>query len=349
MTSVNKTSEAFEALKAYLIENFNAKPASGGREVIKRCHFCGDSRDPTSRHLYIGLSKNGVIKYNCFKCNSCGTVDAKFLRDMGCYDTNLILLCSEHNKNFSDSYSTNSGQFKTFIRNKQPIFYASDSDFTKKKLNYISNRMGIPFTKEDAANFKIVINLKEFLMANGITNYTRAPNLVDELDKFFIGFLSMDNCYVTLRRLVPEGKVSKYIDTRYVNYNIYGINDNAMRYYFIPTMVNTLMPIDIHIAEGSFDILSIYLNLPRNNNAIYASIGGKSYLSLVRFFIINYGFIGFNLHIYPDADITMDKMYRIKEDLKPFNIPIFIHRNISPGEKDYGVSKERIIDSMARI
>lgn len=43
------TSEAFESLKAYLIQNFNAKPASGGKEIIKRCHFCGDSRDPSDR------------------------------------------------------------------------------------------------------------------------------------------------------------------------------------------------------------------------------------------------------------------------------------------------------------
>ena len=41
----DRTSEAFEALKQYLIDNHNAKIVSGGREILKRCHICGDSRD----------------------------------------------------------------------------------------------------------------------------------------------------------------------------------------------------------------------------------------------------------------------------------------------------------------
>ena len=39
------------------------------------------------------------------------------------------------------------------------------------------------------------------------------------------------------------------------------------------------------------------------NNSIFASIGGKSYMSLVQFFILNYGFINFELHIYVDNDV----------------------------------------------
>lgn len=344
------SSEAFEALKHYLISQHNAKIASGGREIVKRCHFCGDSRDPTSRHLYIGLADDGIIKFNCFKCNSGGIVDGKFLRDMGCYDTNIILLCNELNRKISSPNYMRSGAFRTNIMRGTPYFFARDDEFTKKKLAYLSKRMGIEFTAQMASQFKIVLNLKDFLQANNITKFTRNPNLIDELDKFFIGFLSMDNCYITMRRLVPEGKVSKYIDTRYVNYNIYGMTDNSMRYYTIPTLINPTLPIDIHIAEGSFDVLSIYLNLPHTNtNSIYASIGGKSYSALARFFIINYGFTGFNLHIYPDSDIDIKKMYQIKDELRPFNVIIYIHHNSFSGEKDYGVSKDRIIDSATKI
>lgn len=344
------SSEAFEALKHYLVTEHNAKIASGGKEVVKRCHFCGDSRDPTSRHLYIGLADDGIIKFNCFKCNSGGIVDGKFLRDMGCYDTNLILLCNELNQKLSGSNYIRSGKFRNDIMIRNPHFFERDDDFTKKKIAYLSKRIGIEFSNQMISQFKIVINLKDFLMANSITELTRSPNLVDELDKFFIGFLSMDNCYITLRRLVPEGKLSKYIDTRYVNYNIYGITDNSMRYYTIPTLVNPTIPIDIHISEGAFDILSIYLNLPHSNqNSIYASIGGKSYAALARFFIINYGFTGFNLHIYPDSDISIGKMYEIKNELRPFNVSVYIHSNAFPGEKDYGVSKNRIIDSITKI
>ena len=77
----NNSSEAFEALKVYMKENHNAKIVSGGREILKRCHICGDSRDHTDAHMYIGF-KDGVILYNCFKCNEKGIVDGKFMRDL---------------------------------------------------------------------------------------------------------------------------------------------------------------------------------------------------------------------------------------------------------------------------
>lgn len=340
------TSEAFESLKAYLIQNFNAKPASGGKEIIKRCHFCGDSRDPSSRHLYIGQKSDGSIVYNCFKCNASGYVDGKFLRNMGCYDPNIMLIVHEQNEKSTSSNQARSGGLRVAKSFKQPIIVANSNPYTEKKLNYVSNRLGHEFNQRDAAMFKVIINLKDFLSVNGITQYTRYPDIVDQLDKFFIGFLSMDNCYVTLRRLVPEGKVSKYIDTRFVNYDIFGLNNNGMRYYTIPTPVYLDRPIDIHIAEGAFDIISIYLHVaPIGTNGIFSAVCGKAYSSLVRFFIVNYGFMGFNLHLYPDKDIDNSEMERIKVDIAPFNIQITVHRNTFGSEKDFGVSMDRIQDS----
>lgn len=340
--------EAFEALKVYMKENYNAKLASGGKEILKRCHFCGDSRDPSSAHMYIGM-RNGAIVYNCFKCNAKGLVDGKFLRDMGCYDTNIMYLCQEQNKRIENSSSSRSATNRA-MRARVLNIPLSNDEFALRKLQYISNRFGYMFTASDAARFKIVLNLKDFLDFNGITNYTRSPDMIDLINKFFIGFLSIDNRYVILRRLVPEGKLPKYIDYRYINYDIFGNNNEGVKYYTIPTQINTLQPLDIHIAEGAFDIVSIYMNVaPIGSNGIFAAIGGKSYLSLVRYFIVNYGFNGFNLHLYPDSDIGLDQMKRIKEDVSCFNIPIYVHRNTFYGEKDFGVSIDRITDSCNKI
>ena len=41
--------------------------------------------------------------------------------------------------------------------------------------------------------------------------------------------------------------------------------------------------------------------------------------------------------------------YNIKSLLIPFNVDIYIHRNGYEGEKDYGVSKDRIIDLVTKI
>ena len=344
----NSASEAFEALKEYMVTHFNAKIASGGKEIVKRCHFCGDSRDPSDRHLYIGINK-GFIKYNCFKCNARGIVDAKFLRDLDCYDTGLINLCVDQNKKLLDPDLYKSGSLNNFY-SKNIVIPLSDNDFARKKLNYISNRMGYVFNVHDAARFKIILNLKDFLNINGINKYTRHPDLVDLIDKYFVGFLSMDNKYVMMRRLIPEGKLPEQIDTRYLNYNIFGNTNNALKYYTIPGIININQPLDIHIAEGGFDILSIYLNVaPIGSNAIYSAIGGKSYLNLVKFFIINYGFMKFNLHLYPDADIDFKQMKIIKNEIDPFGVNCFVHRNIAEGQKDYGVRIDQIIDKVVEL
>ena len=344
MGRFNESTQAFESLKEYMITNYNAKTASGGKEILKRCHLCGDSRDSTSAHMYIGC-KDGVILYNCFKCNASGVVDGRFLRDLGCYDPGIISICVEQNKKSSKSYNKIGG-----FSSRIPLIPLSNNEFAIKKLNYISNRMGCVFNSNDAAKFKIILNLKDFLYANNIKNYTRQPDIVDLLDKFFLGFLSIDNKYIVLRRLVPEGKLPKSIDRRYINYNIFGELDNGLKYYTIPNIINPTEPVEIHIAEGCFDILSIYLHVaPIGSNAVFGAVCGKSYMSLVRFFIVNYGFTNFDLHLYPDSDVSLDKMSSIKEDIKIFGSRVFVHRNTSPGQKDYGVDMHNIIDTVTKI
>ena len=90
----------FIALRDYLIENYNAKRASGGKECIIRCPFCGDSRDTSKAHMYIGVNKkhNNAISYNCFKCNSGGIVGLEFLKKLNIYDMTLINLVLDYNK-----------------------------------------------------------------------------------------------------------------------------------------------------------------------------------------------------------------------------------------------------------
>ena len=347
MFSNINSSEAFEALKEYMINNYNAKLVSGGREILKRCHICGDSRDPTNAHMYIGL-RDGAIVYNCFKCNAKGLVDGKFLRDMNCYDTNIIYMCQEQNKKSSNHNSAYSGELRC-IKPRNVVIPLSNNEYAIKKLDYISRRLGYIFNASDVARFKIILNLKDFLIYNGIEKYTRDSNMIDLIDKFFIGFLSMDNKYIILRRLVPEGKLPQYIDSRYLNYNIFGTND-GMKHYIIPNQINVLHPLEIHIAEGAFDIMSIYMNVAQLGvNAIFAAVCGKTYLSLIQHFITIYGFTVFDLHLYPDSDVSNSEMIKIKNSLSVFNIRIFIHRNMYSGEKDYGVSRDRISDSCSRI
>lgn len=345
-------SEAFEALKQYLIQNYGAKTASGGKEIVKRCHICGDSKDKTDAHMYIGLN-NGRIVYNCFKCNANGLVDGLFLRGMGCYDHNIIIAVQEQNKQNQNSNQSNPNRYKYLkhVYSFIPSYNVNYDEFTQRKLDYLEKRLGIKFSIHDVRNYKIVLNILEFLNQNNITFYTRHPNIMDLLNKYFVGFLSMDNTYIILRRVIPEGNLPSFIDTRYVNYNIFNLEDGGTKFYTIPSNIYTDKPLSIHIAEGVIDILSIRMNLMSHiENGLFSAICGKSYSSLIRHYIVNYGFVNFDLHLYIDNDVDNGGIIKIKDDLRIFNgINLYTHRNSFPGEKDFGVPKDRIDDSIFSI
>lgn len=336
---------AFEALKRYLIQNHNAKAASGGKEITKKCHICGDSRDPSSRHMYIGM-KGGVIVYNCFKCNSSGVVDNKFLRDLDCADFDLMRLCNQNNMN-NTRYLRNE-QMEAFSRYSRPNITFHRSPGNDKKVESICRRMGYDFFKEGAIqSFKIIVNLKEFLIDNGIKEFTRDPFIIDELSNFYIGFLSMDNKYVNLRRLVPEDKVHPSIRSRYVKYNIFNLDKSD--YYTIPGTISPQNP-EIHIAEGPFDIVGVKLIADNDyGNRMYSAIGGKSYLGIVKYLLSRFGFICFTLHIYADSDIDTYEIQKISDYIRIYQNPVYLHRNTMDGEKDFGVAKSRIIDSIIKV
>lgn len=345
------TTEAFEALKEYMVNNCNAKIASGGKEIIKRCHFCGDSRDSSSAHLYIGLRNDGSIVYNCFKCNSHGVVDGRFLRDIGCYDIGLITLCMENNKNSNQSnnnaikqYSPRSNKFYT----NRLIIPQSNDEFSIKKLGYLSKRLGVNIGLEDVESLRVILNLNDFLSVNNINNLTRHPDIVDVFSKFFIGFLTTDGSYVILRRVVQEKLLDPSIDLRYTNYNVFG-NNNGNKYYTVPASIDVNKPITVRISEGIFDILSVMYNITgREDNTIFCAANGKGYLSMISFLISTYGLVGFDLDLYMDNDVdkyTEDKIINVS---KVFTNHINVHHNVFDGEKDFGVPKDRIKDSIIR-
>lgn len=338
------TIEVFEALKVYLLQNHNAKLASGGKEITKKCHICGDSKDPSSRHMYIGM-RDGAIVYNCFKCNSSGVVNSEFLRGLDCSDLDLMKMCNANTlSNYriykNESFEQNS---KFYI----PKITFTDTPGNAKKLASINKRMGIDFSNR-LNEFKIVLNLKEFLTNNGINKYTRHHNIIEELSQFFIGFLSTNNKYVYLRRLVPEDRVHPSIRSRYVKYNIFDLDTSD--YYILPKIVNPYS-LNIYIAEGPFDIIGVYIlnNSSNIDNAIYGAIGGKSYLGFVKYFIQKYGLISFTLHIYADNDIEMYELEKINNFLRPYGNKIYVHFNTFPNEKDFGVDKMHIIDSVKQL
>jgi len=349
-------------LKQFLLSNFpNARLASGGKEVVIRCPFCGDSqKDMRDAHFYIGLQEEydfennqSPPKYHCFLCNKGGILTGELLLQMLDYSTDEESLICDLNILANKYSSTKTTKSKLFTKyNYTTIGCIEKTSLDLEKLDYINNRLGINLTIDQALQDKIVFNLLYFLNYNGITKINIPNNEVDTISNYFIGFLSIDNSSILFRKCSNNENIKSL--KRYKKYKIISNDIEGFNYYCLPTKINSMStdPIHIHVAEGPFDILSICYNLNHNNrdNQIYISAGGKSYYNAV-YTIITILKLSPNIviHVYPDNDV-LDKIIRLNfKKFTDVGISVYIHRNIFEGEKDFGVRMDRINNSYIKI
>lgn len=329
-----------------------AKVAAGGSEVVVRCPFCGDSANQSHGHLYISvpITQEELSFYDCKKCPAHGLVDDVFLRKIGCLDTNSLVALAQHNSEVMGlpKYKT----LKSINIYPLKIGMLADNKYSRMKLDYINSRIGAKFTYGHLTALKIFLNLYDVINSNRL-QLTRAENLVNQLNNNFIGFISYDNSFATMRK-VSNNRLDKSIDKRYVNYRLVNKQDDSKNFYVIPTQSNVLTQdrVRIHITEGVFDILSVFYNLNRCNTKqnIYIASGGKSYKRALQFILEETGVINYEIHLYPDNDVNDYSLSKlIMDEIKLLPCNIFIHRNAMDGEKDYGVPLERIKDSVSVI
>lgn len=330
----------------------NIKVASGQSELICRCPFCGDSKDLKHAHMYISVpqSEEELAFYDCKKCPAHGVVDIDFLRKIGCEDTSLLVEVSKHNSEvFNLPKYRSIKQVDVYPLNMN---YIRDNPLNKFKLQYINERIGSNFKISDLPYLKIFLNLYDIININRL-ELTRHQMTCDDLDKWFIGFISYDNSFAGLRKLT-EKDLYKTINKRYINYTLVNKTDDAKNFYVIPTMINRVSPnpVKIHLAEGQFDILSIFYNLNNCNREqnIYIACGGKSYTQALEFILLETGVINYEIHYYPDKDVNDNEFFiNVQQKIQWLPSNIIIHRNTYPGEKDYGVPMNRINDTIRII
>lgn len=345
-----------ENLKEFLVNNISGKIVAGDKEFLCRCPYCGDSRNLKSAHFYINLpnSDDTPVMYHCKKCNASGVINQIVLRELGVevIDQDVLSDLISRHKKLSGNFIRGSGKNKNLYKFNTNYDLISIGEMSEWKMKYINDRLGLKLSYQDMIDCKIVLNLLDLFnneKNKWYLHYTRDKRIIKELNDSFIGFLGYNNGVLNMRNL-RLGKTSKYVDKRYVNYNLFTTEmlEGTSKYYIIPTVVDTLNPdpIKIHIAEGPFDILSIFYNLYNGNkyNSIYASIEGKSYINLIRFLLCDLKIINVELHIYFDNDVKDKEIKEILYQLQYLNIDIYFHWNRFENEKDYGVPKDRILD-----
>lgn len=359
-------------LLEFLSNNIPGKPVGGDNEYLTRCPFCGDSKHLKSAHFYINLpnDEETPVMYHCKKCNTSGILSRQVLRNLGVeiVDSDILSDLIKRHKKLNGNFIRGSTKNKSIYKFDIINTFISINQNTEYKLNYINNRLGLNLSYQDILDCKIVLNLLDIYTNNKHLNlkYTRDKRIVEELNNSFIGFLGYNNAVLNMRNLKSEKDFNKYLNKRYVNYNLLPVDvlDGTISYYIIPTTIDTLNiePVRINIAEGPFDILSIFYNLNNGNknNSIYASIKGKSYVNLIKFLLADLKIINAEIHIYFDNDISKKEISGILEQLQYLDLNIYFHwnrfirskdideKNIIY-EKDYGVSKDFILDYYEQV
>lgn len=327
------------------------KPASGGRWLNCRCFYCPDSKNPNHAHMYISIpqSENDVSVYYCQKCKAVGLVTSQKLIEWNIFDSSIGVELNKWNR--KNMNLPQNMKYKGSVIYRLINDYIEDDDLSRFKLKYINDRLGLNLSYQDCLNLKIALNLSDIFKRNRI-QYNRDPRIIDQLDSGFIGFISVDNAFLNMRNVGTVKNLHESINMRYVNYNLMGKYDNTCRFYTIPANIDVAdpRPVRLHVAEGPFDILSIYLNLHRNTERdVATAVGGSGYKGVIRYFISLLKIPNLEIHVYPDNDQKRETIVDIANYIAPFRFPFYIHRNVHGKEKDFGVPVSQIKEITERV
>lgn len=318
-------------------------------ELTVRCPYCGDSKTPTHAHLgvFVDLDDDTMpMLWNCLKCGEGGIVDDNLMSDLG------IPFTMDEHKGFVE-YDR---KLRKMANSRQSIiriahFKVPPNVSDKKnllKLQYIIDRLNCQIRPVEN---KIILSLVDFMAFNNIEQIPGVPPWkIQLLEKYYVGFLSSNNNQIQFRRIIDHPKLRRY-DKVVINPLM---EDDIATFYSVPQSVDYLYtdPIELHIAEGTFDILSVRFNLDPNPNALrlfYAACG-FSYLNILRYVVRAGICTGIQMHIYADKDKT-DRDHRriLSNPITAFADHVYLHRNAFPHEKDYGVPIDQIKDSYRKL
>lgn len=332
-----------------------AKEDGAGLNTSINCPLCAREGNPDhNRHMSIHLgSDDKPLLYNCWRNSShrglltSSTLEMLARDSINKPDPVILEAIDDYNKKVSKTSKYKLADDSKYHIN---ITQVPPTELNEVKRLYICKRIGIDLSIDELVRNKIIFSIRELLQRNHIQKFTRAPQILDLLDSYFVGFMTNNNSSIILRSIV-HGKMElpESLSKRYVKYSI--IQGAPSGYYIIPTKSNIYGHVDVHLAEGAFDILSVFYNLRNANrlNNVYGAIGGNSYAAMLEYFLCNIGLIDVTFHIYIDNDIQSHVIPELKNLLQPLMIESYIHLNAKKEEKDFGVPKDRIQECIYRL
>jgi hypothetical protein len=314
-------------------------------EITSICPFCngGRSKDK-SFYISIPTKEKPRFLYYCHRanCREHGYIKPQFLRmiDADNYEANVYL--SKLNK-------TKFGEKKFKYKDSRYIknFPSSNTKESKAKVKYLNDRLGLSLELKDLVKLKIHTDMKDLYSKNEVKFPEKKEKYYSLLSDYGLCFVSSYNDYIIVRNATDTEKIKRYTMIDIFEDDIDG---DKFKTYNIPTRIDILSPdtIEINLAEGTFDILSVYFNITKGHkdsfNKIFCSVSGSTYEKILTHFIRQYGLLNIVVKIYSDSNVTLTYYESIYKKIRNYvnHIEMHVYYNTVEKEKDFGVSKDRI-------
>ena len=200
--------------------------------------------------------------------------------------------------------------------------------------------------------FNIILNIEDFLNNNGID-----INRYDSKRKYMLPILNKDYCMFLLndKGMINCRNMNDNIDKRrkFYKFRIFEdiMNEDSRRFYSISNEIDLASrKFTIHIAEGIFDIVSVYHNVMKDyedESTVYIANNGKGYLFVLDY-IKKLGMLNCDINIYSDSDVSVNELkkklrHSILAQMNGFKVYYNKYNEIDKTIKDFGVSADKII------
>jgi hypothetical protein len=281
-----------------------------GSEIVIFCPYCDDDKRVNAKQGHLYIAKNFPV-FNCFRCSSSGTL-IRFLVETGFKDEETLNYLSQ------------------FIKYK----FLPDQYYNKKKVPKLDNLYrdiilkNIDFQQQKPDFFEIYKNyLKERLGDVDFCEFLITPGFY--YNKLTCDFTNSEHELVTQRlvqKLVLHDKEVRY-----------HLNTNNSLYFFQEKNFEKYN--NIVMAEGVFDITSLYLYNSDFKNFFFVSVNGKKYISALEKLLIEDLLLGhFTIHLVFDNDVYNYNMYiqRCKFLAQKFNDKVIVKGWLPLIQKDVG-------------
>jgi hypothetical protein len=309
---------------------------------LTRCPFCGDSKTSYhTGHLYIKVEPESDSKmvYYCQKCQEHGVVNKELIVLLGGTQNIIDGVTSINKLGKSVKNNSDDKQFKYFDLKLSDVVNPA----YRRKIDYIENRLDVAIDNTLQSRLKIVTSFYDFFVMNNIKKAMFPNDLMNTLERDYVGFLSVGNSHILCRDITDKYKYP------WLKYPIFpeSKNNNVIFSYATSIDVFSSEPITVNLAEGVMDTIGIKEYFYKDQNTVDISVCGQNYYATIKY-LVSIGLIGKNvsLNFYLDNDKSFNgRDTSLPKYVKDASESLFgnVSMYLNVKGKDYGVKKNEII------